>query len=413
MSSATPSISRQPSAGTAATTSVYADPDSPIASAVRRPQLQVATAQAAAAAAAVPSRSQQPTLIASAEPRKHLNPAAPTAASGSAAETGVVLVERKVATMDKDKEKENFATPEDPAKTTTTKAVADAAMKLGFHVEEIRAPVFRYEPQCMAPIRKILEIVESGPYERDAEGKLIIPPETQQAIYKYVSQQDEVFDPFLFIRSLPPLSNAVPHPRKSPIPKKAPDAPNITLALDLDETLVHCSIQHIDNPDLTFNVNFNGVPYEVYVRIRPHLEYFLKQVSKWFEIIVFTASQKVYADTLLDILDPRNEYISHRVFRDSCVCVDQNYLKDLTILGRPTERVCIIDNSFQAFGFQLDNGIPIESWYDDLADSELLNLVPFLHHLKDVSDVRPYIREAFRVKDCISVLPNFYESGYD
>jgi len=214
----------------------------------------------------------------------------------------------------------------------------------------------------------------------------------------------EEFDPFLFIKHLPPLP-ASARMRRPVLPPKPSNAPSVSLILDLDETLVHCSVQPIPNPQLTFSVNFNGVDYQVYVRTRPHLQEFLQQVAQWFELTVFTASQAVYADKLLDILDTERR-IKHRVFRDSCVCVEGNYLKDLAILGRDFSKVAIIDNSIQAFAYQLDNGIPIESWFDDPNDKELLNLLPFLDALRISNDVRPLIRDTFRIKEHIDALPD-------
>lgn len=229
-------------------------------------------------------------------------------------------------------------------------------------------------------------------------------PEVKANDNQQPQYEEEEFDPFLFIKHLPPLTQEMIN-RVSPLPRKSPTAPRISLALDLDETLVHCSVEPLSDAELTFTVTFNGVDYEVYVRTRPYLKEFLQQVSQWFEIIVFTASQQVYADKLLDILDPKREYIQHRVFRDSCVCVDGNYLKDLNILGRDLKTTAIVDNSVQAFGFQLDNGIPIESWFDDDRDRELLSLLDFLKQLKDVdSDVRPLIKDTFKLQDYVNSL---------
>lgn len=216
---------------------------------------------------------------------------------------------------------------------------------------------------------------------------------------------EDEFDPFLFIRNLPPLSSTMRSSLNIPcLPTKQANTPRISLALDLDETLVHCSVQPLKNHHFTFNVEFNGNNYDVYVRLRPHLYTFLSRCSEWFEVIIFTASQKIYADKLLSLLDPSNRYFSHRVFRDSCVCVNGSYLKDLTVLGRDLSTTCLVDNSVQAFGYQLDNGIPIETWFDDEEDKELLKLIHFLAKLRHSLDVRPLIRQTFRLADFVATL---------
>ncbi|KAH7285292.1 hypothetical protein KP509_33G021200 [Ceratopteris richardii] len=234
--------------------------------------------------------------------------------------------------------------------------------------------------------------------------------EASQAVAEVDDDLDD-FDPYLFIKHLPDLSEVVT-PGRPPVllPKQTRRCPSITLVLDLDETLVHSTLSQCDDADFTFPVTLNCQEYTVYVRRRPYLQMFMERVSQMFEIIVFTASQSVYAEQLLNVLDPKRRLIRHRVFRDSCVFVEGNYLKDLTVLGRDLSKVAIVDNSPQAFGFQVDNGIPIESWFDDKSDSALIGLLPFLETLVGVDDVRPIIAKKFNLRQKIAAAMNPFPS---
>lgn len=213
------------------------------------------------------------------------------------------------------------------------------------------------------------------------------------------SDQAESFDPLVFIKHLPELSDVVSNFQATILPTETQNSKAVTLVLDLDETLVHSTLEHCDDADFTFTVFFNMKEHTVYVKQRPHLHTFLERVAEIFEVIIFTASQSIYAEQLLDILDPDGKLISRRVYRESCIFSDGSYTKDLTVLGVDLAKVAIIDNSPQVFQLQVNNGIPIKSWFDDPSDCALISLLPFLETLVDADDVRPIIANRFGNKE--------------
>ncbi|KAM0016963.1 putative protein-serine/threonine phosphatase [Helianthus debilis subsp. tardiflorus] len=218
------------------------------------------------------------------------------------------------------------------------------------------------------------------------------PPNQDSDVGSYPDWDPADFlDPQMFIRNLIDLSEISTSSHHS-------RTKSITLALDLDETLVHSSLEHCDDADFTFSVFSSLKEHTVYVKQRPYLRTFLEKVSEMFHIVIFTASQSIYAKKLLDILDPDGTIISRRAYRDSCIFADGSYTKDLTVLGVDLAKIVIIDNSPQVFRLQVNNGIPIKSWFDDPSDCALISLLPFLESLVDAQDVRPIIAKRFGVQ---------------
>ncbi|KAI4899084.1 hypothetical protein NFI96_022007, partial [Prochilodus magdalenae] len=93
-----------------------------------------------------------------------------------------------------------------------------------------------------------------------------------------------------------------------------------------------------------------------------------------------------YADPVTDLLDQSGVFRT-RLFRESCVFHQGCYVKDLSRLGRQLDKTLILDNSPASYIFHPENAVPVLSWFDDLEDTELLNLLPVFEELSGAEDV--------------------------
>lgn len=139
-------------------------------------------------------------------------------------------------------------------------------------------------------------------------------------------------------------------------------------------------------------MNVNKIYYKIYAIVRPFVEEFLREMSKYFNLYIFTASLSLYAKTLVEIFD-KNKVILNILNRNYCRYMKGIYFKDLSIFKIDLKDIIILDNNPDSYALNKYNGIPILSWFDDANDKELLKLLPLLKFLSKVKDVRPIIKK--------------------
>lgn len=111
------------------------------------------------------------------------------------------------------------------------------------------------------------------------------------------------------------------------------------------------------------------------MNIRPGIAVTLEELIKYYNLVIFTASDQHYADSILSHIDPMKSYFKFRLYRNHCIkrtTIKGNfYIKDLRVIDNmPLNNMLIIDNSVLSFAFQLDNGIPILPFYSNKDDIE-------------------------------------------
>ena len=126
------------------------------------------------------------------------------------------------------------------------------------------------------------------------------------------------------------------------------------------------------------------------LKFRPGLISFLKEMSNFFEIFVFSLSEDKIADYIMNSIEKRNKFFDYRLYRENLKINNDEFVFDLNVIERPLDETIIISNIPQIYQLYKENSINIKSyWEEDFTDNILRNLSPMLRQIaKEGGDIR-------------------------
>merc|ERR1719481_1258485 len=152
--------------------------------------------------------------------------------------------------------------------------------------------------------------------------------------------------------------------------------PKYTVVLELTGTLV--------NSDWTHK---HGWRFQK----RPGLDIFLQQIAyPNFEVVIWTVENAMTFYPIINQMDPNNQIIMYRLFRDATRFKNGTHTKDLYSLNRDPKKVIVVDWNEKTVADTPDNAVILSKWTGDLSDRTLVSLAQFLQEIadSDCGDVR-------------------------
>ena len=198
-----------------------------------------------------------------------------------------------------------------------------------------------------------------------------------EEIYYFFLKNIKVKKSYLNLNKFSPTNPEIKCPFiKSKLSKK------FSLVLDLDETLIS-----LDRDNTKEN--------KAILKFRPGLLDFLSKMKKFYEIIVFTSATKEYADQIEDVIEQNEKYFEFRLYREHTLSFNNEFIKDISRIGRPLDKILIVDNMPQNYRMQKENGIGIKSFFGDDEEDDALEYlgIILIKIINNFDDVREGISE--------------------
>ena len=137
----------------------------------------------------------------------------------------------------------------------------------------------------------------------------------------------------------------------------------LVLIVDLDETIIH-TLEY-DEPQnfkeiFRFRVQKGGAVQ--HTKLRPYVHRFLKNISNYYELQIFTFGSKAYANAIVKYLDPQKKYFQNRILsrEDSINKKCKAYNLEHMFPGGDN-MVCIIDDLEKVWQ-SVPNMIPVKPY---------------------------------------------------
>ena len=158
-----------------------------------------------------------------------------------------------------------------------------------------------------------------------------------------------------------------------------------TLAIELDETLVHyCE----DNDNY-------------YAKVRFGSENFLQNISNFFEIIVVSTSGKEYSNIIIDNINKDKCYVEHRLYSE-----DFNEKLNLSNLNRDYKKLIFVCHEKNFLNAPKENILLLKEFNGEEEDREIIKLHNELNiiisendEIKDIREFIPKIMEKIKNKN--------------
>ncbi|KAF2186701.1 NIF-domain-containing protein [Zopfia rhizophila CBS 207.26] len=132
---------------------------------------------------------------------------------------------------------------------------------------------------------------------------------------------------------------------------------------------------------------------------RPGMDYFLRYLSQYYELVIFTTLPFQTGELVYRKLDPFR-IVMWPLFREACRYEKGEYVKDLSYLNRDLSKTIILDTNPAHTKLQPENAIILPKWTGQPQDKGLVALIPFLEYIgtMGVNDVRTALA-SFEDKD--------------